>query len=491
MGAISGTVSLGMDPSAREIDSTIDGSALCRECGLCCDWSIFRSAALQPSEVEWAVSRRLPLLQNGKELSFALPCVLLEAREGERVCGDYEHRPAACRAFECKVLTRYQHGELSRTDAFAVVRKARTLVTRVEQSVAGAKLYQSFSAKLDAVADGVGRTWSPAEPKPDTGTLLDLGALRSVVQAFHEHRAQRKSHEEDVPELLARATDAGEWERLLASVGGDALGAAPAFTPSALEGANGELRAEGYTRLGPVLGPEEANAFASIVSGLAAAGWPAVFVFMHARAWEIPLRFAPWLKMTLGEDYELLSAVWAWHITPGSGAGWRPHRERSDLTVGADGAPQSLTIWIALTNATPDNGCVYLLPPAYDAYYGQASGKTAVLDIQNVRAVPAAAGVALAWNHQVLHWGGRSSSHAGNPRISLAFEFRRAGTLDGAEAINRRRAPSFGERLTCIAAQILRYERFGGIDERFVRLASKLAGPRADAPPDARGVPRI
>jgi hypothetical protein len=439
---------------------------------------------LLPSEVEWAVSRRLPLLQTGKELSFEFPCKLLEARGTERVCGDYENRPAGCRAFECKVLLRYKRGELPRAEALAVVRKARTLITGVEQRLGGATLYGSFASKLEALADGVGRRGSPPGRKPDTETLLDLGALRSVVEAFHEHRAKDSKHLEDDQDLLARASDPDLWDTLFLSLGVDALDTVPTLVASPLEGTAAELRAEGYATLGTVLAPDEAKALASIVSGLAAADWPKI--------WEIPRRFEPWLKTALGEDYEMLPAVWASHVAPDalSTGGGRPHRDGSTVTVGTEASPHCFTLWIALTDANPDNGCTYLLPPACDPFYGMTPPRTDVLDVQNVRALPAAAGTALAWDRQVLHWDGRSTPSAKTPRISLAFAFRRAGAPNGTKSIDQRAVPPFGERLACIAAHIVENKRFGEVDERFLRLAAAIAGKSSEDPPDGRGINR-
>jgi hypothetical protein len=479
-----------MDPLDPETHSEVDASALCRECGLCCDWSLFRSAALQRHEVAWADSRHLPLLQRGDEVSIAFPCAMLEAKGSERVCADYERRPTTCRNFECKVLAGYKRGELSEREAFGLVRKARTLVARVEESITGARLYQSFSAKLEAMADGVGPFGPQTVRATDPGTLLDLGALRSVVQAFHDHRSQR-AHVEVEAELHTRATDWTEWDRLFRSIGGDELAQAPSVKPLMRETATRELVADGFTCLGQILSLEEAKALASMTSGLVAAGWPAAFLFMHARVWEIPQRLDPWLRATLGEEYEPARAVWAWHVASDkANSAWPPTREYSTPTVGANGDPQSITVWISLTDATPGNGCIYVLPPALDPFYGSPAGRVAVLDVQNVRALPAMAGEGLAWNHQVVHWAGRARS--AHPGVSIGFEFRRSRPASAAKAtkpVEKSRVPSVHERLACIANQILRYDRFGGIENRFVSLAATLARPEGEttrAPPDVR-----
>ena len=64
--------------------------------------------------------------------------------------------------------------------------------------------------------------------------------------------------------------------------------------------------------------------------------------------------------------------------------------------------------------------------------------------------------------------------------MSVSFEFRRAGTLGSVRALDRNRVPDFDERLHLVAEQILRHKRLGGIDKRFVDLATELT--RADDP---------
>jgi Fe-S-cluster containining protein len=102
---------------------------------MCCDWSLFHSVRLERAEVPWASSKRLPLYQHDDQLSFRLPCAMLEVGE-ERVCGDYEHRPQACRVFECDLLERYRKGQVPRAEAFEIVARARTLIAGIEARLA-------------------------------------------------------------------------------------------------------------------------------------------------------------------------------------------------------------------------------------------------------------------------------------------------------------------------------------------------------------------
>jgi hypothetical protein len=96
-----------------------------------------------------------------------------------------------------------------------------------------------------------------------------------------------------------------------------------------------------------------------------------------------------------------------------------------------------------------------------------------VHDVQNIRALPGEAGFAFAWNHQILHWGGRSSSRARGPRVSISFEFRRRST-NGKRTIPRGRLPTFDERLKLVAEQIIQFRHMSGVEPPFVELATRL-----------------
>ena len=66
----------------------------------------------------------------------------------------------------------------------------------------------------------------------------------------------------------------------------------------------------------------------------------------------------------------------AWCVDPRDGqAGFAPHRDRQPADVAAssraDGSPRYATLWLALSEATPENSCMHLVPrrhdPGYDA----------------------------------------------------------------------------------------------------------------------------
>lgn len=75
----------------------------------------------------------------------------------------------------------------------------------------------------------------------------------------------------------------------------------------------------------------------------------------------------------------MLPDFWAWNVDPVRGdAGWRPHRDRGRTTLLPDGGPKSITTWIALTRATPLNGCMHVVPARNDPTYNTPDEDEAV-----------------------------------------------------------------------------------------------------------------
>jgi hypothetical protein len=160
---------------------------------------------------------------------------------------------------------------------------------------------------------------------------------------------------------------------------------------------------------------------------LRARGLPAAFVYAFDEPWAIGERVRGRVSTLLGHDYRLAEDVWAWHIPPGSGRGWPPHRgvagDRLDRA-----APEVINVWVALTDVSSDRACMHAVPLDDDPGYPDALAQlTAPLEC--VRALPVPAGAALFWNANILHWGGRCAATAAGPRVSCSFTLCRADSL--------------------------------------------------------------
>ena len=224
-----------------------------------------------------------------------------------------------------------------------------------------------------------------------------------------------------------------------------------------------DLRAEGYVQVPDVLGSATVEPLRDCIQLLHRSGIPLPFAFAFDEFWLIYQGLSEFISAALGGEYRALPDFWAWYVPPtDQGAGWGPHRDRVTPSLEADNSPHSLTVWLPFTDAIPLNGCMYVLPAHLDERFRtrvwDGPGNNQVTDPQAIRALPATAGSFLAWNQAVLHWGGRASRLATEPRISVAFEFQRADRpAFNQPLLNPSRLPSFTERLGLIGKQVLQY----------------------------------
>ena len=232
------------------------------------------------------------------------------------------------------------------------------------------------------------------------------------------------------------------------------------FSADELQRCDSELLKEGYTKFRRDDWGLDMSVLEGGVRNLDAAGVPIVFAFVYDEFWVLFARLRQFLAHVLGEDYRLLPDFWVWHVAASDDdAGWPPHRDRGARALFADGRPKALVMWIPLTEAVPENGCLYLVPAHRDPTYNSAAEDTWKFDLVDVRAVPASPGTALCWSQGVVHWGARSSVRARSPRISAAFEFQRGDVSPYNEPLMDPAHPlNFRGRLLLIAKQLLQYD---------------------------------
>jgi len=134
-----------------------------------------------------------------------------------------------------------------------------------------------------------------------------------------------------------------------------------------------------------------------------------------------------------------------------------PHRD----SIGADhhllerARPGILNLWVALTDATPLTSCIYVLPASSDDEYLTRVEPPSDVRLQDVRALPAAAGSVLGWTPHLLHWGSRSSQLATAPRVSAALYLQRRDVEPyAADATSFAEALPFERRISWIAASM-------------------------------------
>ena len=87
--------------------------------------------------------------------------------------------------------------------------------------------------------------------------------------------------------------------------------------------------------------------------------------------------------------------------------------------------PNYCSAWLALTAATTENSCLYMVPKPRDAgYFTAGDDDVQAIEIGSVEALPVEQGGLLVFSHRTVHWGSqvRDRSFAA-PRIALSMAF--------------------------------------------------------------------
>jgi Phytanoyl-CoA dioxygenase (PhyH) len=309
--------------------------------------------------------------------------------------------------------------------------------------------------------------------------------MAAAVQALMK-KAELSS--EEVTRRLALLRDRDYWRQLVpfATIEARTNSDTPHETMRIAAGAaareTGRIAGEGYFRLEEVVEAERIGRMRRTVEAVRAARWPPVFAFLFDDFWSIAQSQAllGFVEASLGPRCLQNTVIWAHWVAGEAGhEGWSPHVDA------AREGNRFLSVWIALSDATVNNGCMSLVRPrAIAPEIAHAIEAHADLDraayrglLQNVVALPVKAGSIIGWRGDVLHWGGVNTGDA-SPRVSLALEFRsRDSTATKFEAplIDPRDGPPpFALRLFAISKALREYPKFEPMMERFRGLAERL-----------------
>ena len=109
------------------------GAELCRDCGLCCDGTLFTSVTLDEESTATARLHRLPLLETESATKLQHPCSALHGA----LCHIYEDRPALCAAFVCELRRKVDEAKVDARRARAIVDEAQAIKSRLAGRGAG------------------------------------------------------------------------------------------------------------------------------------------------------------------------------------------------------------------------------------------------------------------------------------------------------------------------------------------------------------------
>ena len=216
-----------------------------------------------------------------------------------------------------------------------------------------------------------------------------------------------------------------------------------------------------------------------IISRLYTLNVPVVFAFLYDEFWELFVKMRPAILQAFGGEYYMLPQFWAWYVDPSKGAaGWPPHRDSGKASLFADGKPKSLSVWLALSRATPENGCMYIVPANRDLTYNtDKEGEYNGFRYVDARALPAEPGDFFIWNQAVMHWGSQSTPFAEGPRLSTSMEFIKKGEKPlraDLALIHPKSVLSFKNRLYLCSELFLQYKHMHKREGIFLDFAQQV-----------------
>ena len=208
---------------------------------------------------------------------------------------------------------------------------------------------------------------------------------------------------------------------------------APATSPDnpTLREYQDRMHEEGYFQSAPTLPSDLRDRMLGAIESVRQQGLPPMFAFVYDIFYQGLSYFDPIFSAILGSGYRLVPNMWIYYVEPADEAkGFAPHRDAEYLNALTDqGMPTVMTVWITVTEATPLNSCLYVVPknrdPEYVLAINDLSRMANAFTWEDVRALPTEPGVMSCWTQYLFHWGSRSSRRATQPRVTYAVYLQR------------------------------------------------------------------
>lgn len=260
-----------------------------------------------------------------------------------------------------------------------------------------------------------------------TSSLFTEGHVALTAQQIQEFVKAHAMSRDDARCLASRAMEPGYWTSvcpwLSISTNRPPAPSVDSSMPDVTETLD-EYRRCGYGTCEDVFESAHLTHLGSAVFAVHGAGWPMVFSFVYDQFWTLlqAPKLRAFLTSLLGRRYQTTARFLVNYVpaTPGA-SGFPPH-----IDGGRDG---TVTCWVPLTSASPDNGGIYVIERTPASVSAVAEFKTVeafsnqqmMLLLAHARALPMSPGGFLAWPRDTIHWGGLF--RRGPARLALSWEF--------------------------------------------------------------------
>lgn len=233
------------------------------------------------------------------------------------------------------------------------------------------------------------------------------------------------SKKRTLPHGLAIASQSAEFWRRLApelTISDAQPGGGPPHEKPNHEATRMRLVNDGFLHVQQPAPNTDFDKIAAAMGRIVNAGLPAAFIGVYDEVWSAIANLNGMLDGLFDGKAAMVPNFWAGHSV--ANAGFGAGRTRGGNGVFSDGTPKNVTVWMPLTNATPNNGCVYVVPAGQDRNYGKSDSERADASLPGIRCLPAQAGDALIWTGEVYHWQARPDRHnLDGPLLNLTWEF--------------------------------------------------------------------
>jgi len=211
----------------------------------------------------------------------------------------------------------------------------------------------------------------------------------------------------------------------------------PALTPDVVGRALTQLDASGFLATPPLVPEARMAPIRRAMDTLAAHGIPTGFAAVYDQYYQCFQGLDALFDPVLGGGYRWVAhGFWAFRVPPGDQAisgltgAAAQHRDSMgpDPRVIAGQRPGIVTVWVALTDVTPADSCIYVVPKYADKAFATTTREVTweQFDMQDIRALPVQAGAVVAWSTHLVHWGSRSTPEATAPRMAITMYLQRA-----------------------------------------------------------------